>query len=84
MFTCDVINALFCTHYIGNVIYHKFSHDDVFYRFNGENVNVMIECLMKLKKPEHSEGTAGNGQATSSLSYDDAMYRTLVLVFNIP
>ena len=36
-------NALFCTHYIGNMIYHKFSHDDVSYRFNGENVNVMLE-----------------------------------------
>ena len=25
------------------VIYHKFSHDDVSYRINGENVNVMLE-----------------------------------------
>ena len=36
-------NALFCTHYVGNVIYHKFSHDDISYRFNGENVNAMLE-----------------------------------------
>ena len=36
-------NVLFCTHYIGNVIYQKFSHDDVSYRTNGENINVMLE-----------------------------------------
>ena len=36
-------NALFCTHYVGNVIYQSFSHDDVSYRFNGENVNGMLE-----------------------------------------
>ena len=35
--------VLFCTHYISNVIYHIFSHNDVSYRFNGENVNVMLE-----------------------------------------
>ena len=32
-------NALFYMHYIGNVIYHKFSHDDVSCRFTGKNVN---------------------------------------------
>ena len=42
MFTC----ALFCTHYVGNVIYHKFSHGDVSYRFNGENINVKLELSM--------------------------------------
>ena len=36
-------NALFYTHYVGNMIYHKFSHDDVSYRFNGKNVNAMLE-----------------------------------------
>ena len=33
-------NELFCMHYVGNVIYHTFSHGDVFYRFNGENVRI--------------------------------------------
>ena len=32
-----------CTHYDGNVIYHKFSHGDISYRFNGKNVKVMLE-----------------------------------------
>ena len=41
-------NALFCTHYVGNVIYHKFSHGDVSYRFSGKNVNVVLECLVFL------------------------------------
>ena len=41
-------NALFCTHYVGNVIYHKFSHDDVSYRNNGENVKVMVSYLYQL------------------------------------
>ena len=36
-------NALFCTHYVGNVIYHKISLGDVSYRFNGKNVNLMLE-----------------------------------------
>ena len=36
-------NALFCMHYVGNVIYHKFSHDDVSYRFNGKKFNAMLE-----------------------------------------
>ena len=36
-------NALFCTHYIGNVIYQNFSHSDVSNRFNGKDVNVMLE-----------------------------------------
>ena len=36
-------NALFFTHYVGNVIFFKFSHDDISYRFNGKNVNAMLE-----------------------------------------
>ena len=28
---------------VSNVIYHKFSHGAVYYRLNGENVNVMLE-----------------------------------------
>ena len=39
-------NALFCTHYIGNVIYHKFAHGEVSYRFNGVNGNVMLEVCV--------------------------------------
>ena len=27
-------------HNVGNVIYHKFWHGDVSYRFNGKNINV--------------------------------------------
>ena len=34
--------TLFCTHYVGNMIYHKFSHDDVYIRFHAENVNIML------------------------------------------
>ena len=34
---------LFCTHYVGNMIYHKFSHNDVTYRFNGKTVKGMLE-----------------------------------------
>ena len=34
---------LFCTHYVGNVICHKFSHNDISYRFNGKNLNAMLE-----------------------------------------
>ena len=34
-------------HYVGNMIYHKFSHDDISYRFNGKNINVMLELLVK-------------------------------------
>ena len=30
---------------VSNVIYHKFSHGTAFYTLNGENVNVMLECL---------------------------------------
>ena len=40
-------NALFCKHYTGYVNYHKFSHNDISYRFNGENVNVMLESMIK-------------------------------------
>ena len=32
---------------VSNVIYHKFSHGAVSYTLNGENVNVMLECLIK-------------------------------------
>ena len=28
--------------------YHKFLHDDVFYRFNGENITVIVIIQMKL------------------------------------
>ena len=38
-------NALFRTHYVGKMICHKFSHGDVSYRFNGKNVNVMLELF---------------------------------------
>ena len=37
-------NTLFCTHYAGKEIYHKFSHSDVSYRFNGNYVNAVQEC----------------------------------------
>ena len=30
------------THYVGNVNYHKFSHNGVSYRFSGVNVHVRI------------------------------------------
>ena len=33
-------------HYVGNVIYHKLSHDDVSYKINGENV--MLEYMLSL------------------------------------
>ena len=36
-------NALFCTHYVNDVIYHVFSHGDVSIRIYGKNVNVMLE-----------------------------------------
>ena len=36
-------NALFCKHYIDDVIYHLFSHGDVSIRFYRKNVNVMLE-----------------------------------------
>ena len=36
-------NTLFCTHYIGNVFYHKFSYGEVSYRFSGRNFNVMLK-----------------------------------------
>ena len=31
-------NAIFCMHYVGNVIYQTFSHGDVSYRFNGKKL----------------------------------------------
>ena len=37
--------ALFYMHYAGNVFYHKFSHSVVFYRFNGENVNAILQYI---------------------------------------
>ena len=36
-----------CTSSHCNVIYHKFSHGATFYPFNGRNVNVMLEYLIK-------------------------------------
>ena len=36
-------NVLFCTHYVGNVIFHEFLNDDVSYRVNGENISIMLE-----------------------------------------
>ena len=50
-------SKLFCMHYVGNVIYHKFSHCDVSYKFNGENVDVMLEVLKHIllnKNRDHS------------------------------
>ena len=32
---------------VNNVIYHKFSYGAVSYALNGENVNVMLEFLLK-------------------------------------
>ena len=32
---------------VSNVIYHKFSHGAVFYTLIGENVNIMLEFLLK-------------------------------------
>ena len=43
-------NALFCMHYVGNVIYHKFAHGDVSYRFNGKNIKVMLEYMSRAKR----------------------------------
>ena len=37
------LNVLFCTNYVGNVIYRKFCYGGVSYKFDGENVNVMLE-----------------------------------------
>ena len=31
-------NTLFCKHYVGNVINHKFSHDDIPYRLMGKTL----------------------------------------------
>ena len=33
---------------VSNVIYHKFSHDKVSYTLSMENVNVMLELVIKL------------------------------------
>ena len=33
---------------VSNVIYHKFSHGAVSYTLNGENVNVMLEFVIKM------------------------------------
>ena len=35
-----------CMHYVGNMIYCKFSHGDVFYRLNGKLVNIMLELAI--------------------------------------
>ena len=42
-------NALFCTHYTGNVIYHRSSHGDLSYKISGGNVNVMLEFTLSFK-----------------------------------
>ena len=47
MFTCYVIKCAFCTNYIGNMIYHKFLHGDISYRFKRKNVNVMLDFVIK-------------------------------------
>ena len=39
-------NSRMCSHYVGNVIYHKFSYGAVSYRFNWENVNAMLEFVV--------------------------------------
>ena len=44
------LNTLFCTHYVGNMIYHKFSNGDVSYRFNGGSFNVMSEFTIFMNK----------------------------------
>ena len=36
---------------VSNVIYHKFSHGDVSYTLNGENVYVMLEFFLSLLNP---------------------------------
>ena len=36
-----------CTSNVSNVIYHKFSHGAAFYTFNGKNVNVMLEFIVR-------------------------------------
>ena len=50
MFTYDVIKARKLNTHVNNVIYHKFSHGAVSYTLNGENVNVMLEFLLKVQK----------------------------------
>ena len=35
--------CIYVTYFFATVIYRKFSHYDVFYRFNGENIYVMLE-----------------------------------------
>ena len=43
---------------VSNVIYHKFSHGAVFYTLNGENVNIMLEFLLKyVVQPQLIQGT---------------------------
>ena len=44
--TCDVIKRALFAHYVGNIIYHKFSYGDVSCRLNGENVNAMLEYVI--------------------------------------
>ena len=34
-----------CTSSVSSVIYHNFSHGAISYKFNGENVNVMLEFV---------------------------------------
>ena len=46
-------NTLLCMHYVGSMIYHKFSHSDVSYEGtniepNGGNANIILELLSSL------------------------------------
>ena len=46
MFTCDVTKARSFVAISLAVNYRLFSHGDVSYRFNGENDNVVLECVI--------------------------------------
>ena len=39
-------------YFVGNMIYHKVSHGDISYRFNGENINIVsefnVQSMMRL------------------------------------
>ena len=39
---------------VSNVIYHKFSHSAVSYTLNGENVNIMLEYIIKPYKTDYN------------------------------
>ena len=42
---CHQTRSFACSD-IGKVIYHKFSHSDISYSFNGKNVNTMLVYLI--------------------------------------